>query len=251
MAAGGFSWKMLFTPFIFYIIQSADVDWTDSFNLNCARGLFAVVAVANAALKFVLYQKITSGFDERRVRTKPSPSPLGEPVAPREITVTDHDTEEWTKSLRVFCAGLVMVLFLHSYYGWVLPLIFHSIHQPIQNYESPLFQIHIMGESDSGEGNPLKRPWSASSNMMEEVWHRAHMMDPKKREEAERQREKKKAAKKLAAAVKENQGESGCAGSRRFLGVAFVSAWLTSAQTSHFKPWLKPHTVNLGPNLTL
>lgn len=202
MAGSPFSWRMLLTPFVFYIIQSADVDWTDQFNLSCARGLFAAVAILNGIVRFMLHQKISSKFDERRVRMKATTSALGEQGAAREITVTDHDNEELSKSVRTYCMGVLIVSGIHSYYGWVLPLIFHSIHQPIQTYESPLFQIHILGESDTGDFNPLKRPWATSNNMMEEVWHRAKMMDPKKREEAERAREKKKAAKKLAAAVR-------------------------------------------------
>lgn len=48
---------------------------------------------------------------------------------------------------------------IHLRFGYVIPMILGSLHHVLQSYDSPLFQVHLMGYSDSGDHNPFKRPW--------------------------------------------------------------------------------------------
>eukprot|EP00286_Rhodomonas_abbreviata_P021381 CAMPEP_0181314012 /NCGR_PEP_ID=MMETSP1101-20121128/14573_1 /TAXON_ID=46948 /ORGANISM="Rhodomonas abbreviata, Strain Caron Lab Isolate" /LENGTH=201 /DNA_ID=CAMNT_0023421041 /DNA_START=111 /DNA_END=716 /DNA_ORIENTATION=- len=196
----GINWKMILSPILVYAIETSHIDWTDPFNLNAARAAYAAVTLCIAILKLWLYRKINASYDERRVKMKPSKGVTGEEIPARELSVTDHDLEQLQASARTWLMATLISVGIHSWKGWYLPIIFQCFSQPLMAYDAPLFQIHVLGFSDSGDHNPLKRPWAASpKNAFEEVYRQANMMDPRNRQEAERRKEKKKAAKQLLA----------------------------------------------------
>eukprot|EP00285_Hemiselmis_virescens_P017883 CAMPEP_0173377710 /NCGR_PEP_ID=MMETSP1356-20130122/988_1 /TAXON_ID=77927 ORGANISM="Hemiselmis virescens, Strain PCC157" /NCGR_SAMPLE_ID=MMETSP1356 /ASSEMBLY_ACC=CAM_ASM_000847 /LENGTH=200 /DNA_ID=CAMNT_0014330571 /DNA_START=107 /DNA_END=709 /DNA_ORIENTATION=+ len=186
--------KMFITPALVYVINKSDIDWTNETTGLTVRVMWATTMVLSLIIKLVVRSKVNSKFDDRRVRIKATTKGMQE-IEAREITVSEHDAEEVQKGFTQHLMGCCITMFVHFKFGFWIPLIIGCIHQFMSTYDSPLFQIHILGYSDSGEGNPLKRPWSGSSGGLEDMWKKAQMMDPKKRELMDRSKEKKKAGK--------------------------------------------------------
>lgn len=189
----GMNWKMIVTPLVVYGIHTAEVDWTDSLNVLLVRIFFGVSTICSLLARLWIYRIVNSSNDERRVKIKQTSKFSTATTGTQEVTVTEHDMEQLSISIRTLLITTAVTIGLHLYHTWVLPVVIQAIHQPIALWDSQLFQIHVLGLSDSGDHNPLKRPWSAPTNGFEDIWRQAQMFDPKRREMAKS--EKKKAGK--------------------------------------------------------
>uniref|UniRef100_A0A6U2BLL2 Inorganic phosphate transporter n=1 Tax=Hemiselmis andersenii TaxID=464988 RepID=A0A6U2BLL2_HEMAN len=198
------SLKMFITPALVYAINQADIDWKDESNLFTLRSVWAGAMVCSLIVKLVVRSKVLSRFDDRRVRIKAS-TKMGQEIEAREITVSEHDEEQVGQGLQQFFIQCCITAGIHYKWGYSLPLIIGVWTQIMMTYDSPLFQIHMLGYSDSGEGNPLKRPWSGPQNGFEDLWKKAQMMDPKKKEAMDRSKDKKKAGKLNKQMIRANK----------------------------------------------
>mmetsp|Transcript_61027 Transcript_61027/g.127930 ORF Transcript_61027/g.127930 Transcript_61027/m.127930 type:complete len:193 (-) Transcript_61027:9-587(-) len=185
----GVNWKLLVTPFMVYCIHSADIDWTDGVTLLMVRIFFGISTIVSLLSRLWIYRIVDSTNDERRVKIKPS-TKFNATTGAHEVTVTEHDMEQLGISIRTLLVSTAVTIGLHLYHSWVLPVIIQAVHQPIALWDSPLFQIHVLGLSDSGDHNPLKRPWTQSTNGFEDIWKQAQMFDPKRREAAKAEKKK-------------------------------------------------------------
>mmetsp|Transcript_2220 Transcript_2220/g.5220 ORF Transcript_2220/g.5220 Transcript_2220/m.5220 type:complete len:199 (+) Transcript_2220:266-862(+) len=190
-----FNYKMLLTPLLAYVVNSSDVDWKDPFYLWGVRGMFTLAVIFSIVSKVLVYTKVNATHDERRVRIKAQTKFGGIEEPARELSVTEHDMEQLSTQFKTLVISCVITVFLHLWNDWVLPMIMQTVHQVLTSYDHPLFQIHLLGYSDSGDSNPLKRPWNNAPQGFQDILKQAQMMDPKRREAAERKAEKKKAGK--------------------------------------------------------
>mmetsp|Transcript_10746 Transcript_10746/g.26622 ORF Transcript_10746/g.26622 Transcript_10746/m.26622 type:complete len:203 (+) Transcript_10746:87-695(+) len=200
------SLKMFITPALAYAINQADIDWTNESTMFTLRATWVAAMSLSLILKLVIRSKINSGYDDRRVRIKAS-TQMGQEIEAREITVSEHDAEKVQEGIKQFLIQCLVTGFIHLKFGYFLPLILGMSTQVLMTYDSPLFQIHMLGYSDSGEGNPLKRPWTGGKNTFEDLWSKAQAMDPKKKEAMDRSKEKKKAGKLNKQMVRSSNGK--------------------------------------------
>ena len=101
---------------------------------------------------------VIKGKDEKTTITVPVP-PLSAPAggdSKRTITIMEYDLEELQKVAKQALISFAIIMTIHSYWGYIQPLILQSI-LPYRNLlGSPLFQIHILGRPTNGV---LRRPW--------------------------------------------------------------------------------------------
>jgi len=186
------------TPVIAMTLQSADIDWKDETNLLLARGFFGVGIVACLLSKAYLYIQINKTNDDRRVWIK-NKAMFDDPSnkEKREVTVTQHDLEQLNQQMMTITIGIVMAVVLHLRNDWVFPVIMSPIHNLMLAYTNELTQIYILGMSDTGDGNPLKRPWKMAGGISE-AWEKAQQFDHKARAAERQDKQDKKKAKKDA-----------------------------------------------------
>ncbi|EKX52467.1 hypothetical protein GUITHDRAFT_161199 [Guillardia theta CCMP2712] len=186
-----FNVKMFITPLLVYIVNSADIDWTDETYVLIVRSTFAAVIAAVVLLKLWLFSQVNKAADERRVKIKPTKlEPEG-----RDVSVREHDIEKLSQALRTLVMGVGITVILHIRNQWVLPMIIQIFHQPLALYDYPLFKIFVLGYKDTGDSNPLKRPWAGENPVFADIWKQAQMMSDPNYQANERKAEKKKAGK--------------------------------------------------------
>lgn len=171
-----FSYKVLITPLLAYVVNSSDVDWKDPVYLWGVRGFFTLSIMFSVITKLFVYRKIKAVHDERRVRIKAQTKFGGIEEPAREISVSEHDMEQLSQQSRFLVVASIITIFLHIRIDWVLPMILQTAQQVLMSYDSPLFQIHILGYSDSGDNNPLKRPWNTTQPGFQDMLKQAQMM---------------------------------------------------------------------------
>ena len=150
----------------------------DPTNLLYVRMFFGVTILTAAVLRALVYFKMQGVVDERRVHIKATKQ-MGVEVEAKEMSVSEFDDEKMTEAIRQLMMAALLTTAIHHYSAAIFPLIFGGISQIMMAFESELFQIHVLGYSDSGAGNPLKRPWSAPKTGFDDLWKKANeMSDP-------------------------------------------------------------------------
>lgn len=148
----------------------------DPTNLLYVRSFYACSLLIAIIMRAVVYSKLQGAVDERRVRIKPQ-TKNGIDVDGRDLSVTEYDEEKMREQITQLMIVMAITGGIHYYYSAILPLIFGGIQLVLTTYESQLFQIHIMGYSDSGgESNPLRRPWSGPKTGFEDIWKKVRRM---------------------------------------------------------------------------
>mmetsp|Transcript_1635 Transcript_1635/g.2238 ORF Transcript_1635/g.2238 Transcript_1635/m.2238 type:complete len:202 (+) Transcript_1635:43-648(+) len=186
--------QMFITPLLVSVVQSADIDWKDPHVLLCVRAIFGASMSCMLVMLVFIYTKVNSTNDERRVKIKEKKQFGVVQEEARELTVSEHDLDVVGKNMKTLVISLCITGMMHKQYAWVLPLVIQSVHQPIAMYQSPLFQIYILGRREGGANNPLSRPWSNTPpGGIGDIWKQAQAMQEKGKEAAERKADKKKA----------------------------------------------------------
>lgn len=172
------NYKMLITPFVAYVVNSSEVDWKDPFNLWTVRVVYACSLVFAIITKLLVHSKVNAKHDDRRVRI-PAKTQYGVEKPARELSVTEYDREALSAQIKAIIISTFITVFLHLRNEWVLPMIISSVHQNLlMTYDSPLFQIYVLGYSDSGN-SPLKRPWNPNTHGFQEIIKQAQAMQEK------------------------------------------------------------------------
>lgn len=84
----------------------------------------------------------------------------------KKMTVAEYDASVITKSLGSTAFGTLITCGIHYKWGNPTPLLIQCVMGPMNVYEEPLFQIHVLGCKAEGK---LARPFKAPPNPMEEL----------------------------------------------------------------------------------
>merc|ERR1712194_483694 len=72
---------------------------------------------------------------------------MGQVVSPaKEQTIKEYDMDKFKEALKQPVMGAVIMGGIYYKWGSLMPLVMHVLMTPMQFYESPLTQIHIMGK---------------------------------------------------------------------------------------------------------
>jgi len=111
---------------------------------------YVVIQVACLIALLFVRQKITEKADDGKKIKIPEVKQFGQVVTPaKEQTTKEYDLEQLNQAVKQPLIGFLIVGGI--YYKWesLFPLIMQVLMSPLQLYESPLFQIHLMGKKKS------------------------------------------------------------------------------------------------------
>jgi len=119
----------------------------------------------------VIYKKIQRSSDFKRITAPVSTFPFsGKNSSKTEtITVQEYDEREMKNFLKGMIIFIVVILFLHLFYDYVVPLFVQIVVAPIKLYFLKLFQIYILGETGPQYQRPFKVEESQFWKMLEQA----------------------------------------------------------------------------------
>lgn len=121
------------------------------FILRCAY--FTVQSVIIAMLAFIYIQAsgaVNSPSAKKTVYVPPPPQPFADPNAKKKYTETTYGVHLLTAARTLLGStlfGLAITVGLHFYRGIVMGLAMQTIMGPLSLFESPLFQMYILGKT--------------------------------------------------------------------------------------------------------
>merc|ERR1719221_2487876 len=111
---------------------------------------FVIAQILCLGLLYVLYSKINALEDNGTKIKIPEVKQLGQVVAPEKMqTPKEYDMTAWGEQLKQAVMGAVILGGVYYKWRYVMPLVLQVFMTPIKLYESPLFQMHMMGKSQA------------------------------------------------------------------------------------------------------
>lgn len=108
---------------------------------------YVLIQLASFFVLYLVRQKITQMADDGKKIHIPEVKQMGQVVTPaKEQTSKEYDLEQLNQALKQPLIGFVIVGGIYYKWGSLLPLAMQVMMTPMQLYESPLFQIHMMGK---------------------------------------------------------------------------------------------------------
>jgi len=108
---------------------------------------YVVVQVLCLGFLYVVYLQINKMADDGKKIKIPEVKQMGQVVSPaKEQTAKEYDMEKFKEALKQPVMGAVIMGGIYYKWGSLLPLVMQVLMTPMQFYESPLFQIHLLGK---------------------------------------------------------------------------------------------------------
>lgn len=104
------------------------------------------------------------------VKTKPAQGP----ETTEELTVKEYDSKQCFEGIQRVVLGALFIVVLHTWKGFLQPLVIQSAMTFITMWDEPLVQIYLLGERAEGK---LKRPFKKDAGPL------AALLNPEKPEE--------------------------------------------------------------------
>jgi len=157
---------------------------------------FVVAQIVCLCLIFFVYKKIEDA-KEGSVKLKiPEVKQFGQVVAPsKECTPKEYDMTKLQEQAKQALMSFCILGGVYYKWGYLLPLVLQIFMTPMQLYESPLFQIHILGKTVTrpfATPNPFGLP-EAPPAAAEAVVDEPAKADKKEVKDAKEPKEAKKA----------------------------------------------------------
>lgn len=112
----------------------------------------------------LLYQRIQSTKDSGSKLKIPEVTQFGQVVKPAvEQTPKEYDMEKFLEQAKQLVMGAGILGGIYCKWGYLMPLVLQVFMTPLQLYESPLFQLHIMGAKDITRPFPTPSPFGLPS----------------------------------------------------------------------------------------
>mmetsp|Transcript_108636 Transcript_108636/g.307220 ORF Transcript_108636/g.307220 Transcript_108636/m.307220 type:complete len:192 (+) Transcript_108636:107-682(+) len=109
-------------------------------------GYIAVQLVCLAVLGRI-YLNIGRLSDDGRKIPIPAVVQLGQTIAPAtEQTPKEYDLSQWSERAKQLVIGCMVVGFVYYKWRYLMALVLQLLMTPLQLYEHPLVQIHILGK---------------------------------------------------------------------------------------------------------
>jgi len=123
-----------------------------------AEAVFGLVQVICLGVIFMMYQKINAMEETGAKIHVPEVKSMGQVVTPAiDQTPKEYDVAKIKEQGKQ--AVMSAVILSGVYYKWqyLMPVVLQVLMTPVQLYESPLFQLHMMNSKD------VKRPFPAAN----------------------------------------------------------------------------------------
>eukprot|EP00932_Pfiesteria_piscicida_P001012 SRR837773.10988.p2 GENE.SRR837773.10988~~SRR837773.10988.p2 ORF type:complete len:187 (+),score=101.17 SRR837773.10988:39-563(+) len=119
------------------------------------EAVFVLVQLVCLGLIGLLYNKITAMVDDGAKINVPEVKQFGQVVAPATTQTTkEYDMGKLREQAKQAIMGFVILGGVYYKWEYLMPLVLQIVMTPLQLFESPLFQLHIMGKDE-------KRPFPA------------------------------------------------------------------------------------------
>lgn len=192
---------MLVVPLVMMGVSQSGIDLNDSTTQHYIRIMFATAQVVVILTYALIFLKIRMKSDVENKVTVEKKEPFGQNTGEKKsevMTYMQYDTSELKNMLYSLLVGFVITTWTHSKWGYIQPLLFQSIMQPLNLATHAIFRIHVLGHGDQDD---LKRPWKDDKPgaMFEDMKKK---LDPDAAEKEEKKEQKKLKGAANKAAVK-------------------------------------------------
>eukprot|EP00759_Apiculatamorpha_spiralis_P030979 PhF_6_TR32624/c0_g1_i1/m.48237 len=171
------------TSFALVAIMLLVVKGLDTSDPNVVETLYLLYAGVHTVLVLVLfdlYRRIRMKNDTTTftyTETQPQMFGAGGESKTEVTTVLDYDLSKFYELVgKRIGMGVIIFGFVHYKWGVVPPLIYQCLHNPMQLWESQLFQIYTMGQRASGD---YSRPWQEVNPMLRMLQNKTEVFDKK------------------------------------------------------------------------
>eukprot|EP00854_Cymbomonas_tetramitiformis_P019482 gene19482-23292_t len=183
-------------------VSQSGIDLNEPTTQHYIRIMFATAQVVVILSYALIFFKIKMKSDVENKVTVEKKEPFGQNAGEtksEEMTHMQYDTSELKNMLYSLLVGFVITTWTHSKWGYIQPLLFQSIMQPLNLATHAIFRIHVLGQAD--QQGDLKRPWKDDKPgaMFEDMKKK---LDPDAAEKEEKKEQKKLKGAANKAAVK-------------------------------------------------
>merc|ERR1719330_874246 len=146
---------------------------------------FVIAQLVCLALIGLLHQKISAMPEDGKKIQVPELKQMGQVIKPAmEQTPKEYDKEKWNEQMKQAVMGCVILGGVYYKWQYLMPLVLQILMTPMQLYESPLFQLHMLGKTD------VKRPFPAPNPFGMPAMPEAPAAVEEKKEENEEKEDK-------------------------------------------------------------
>jgi len=125
---------------------------------------FVIAQLLCFGVLYYLYTKINSLPDGGPKIKVPEVKQMGQVVAPaKEQTPKEYDLEKFMEQVKQAVMGSVILGGIYYKWEYLMPLVLQILMTPLQLYESPLFEIHILGKTTVTRPFPTPNPFGLPS----------------------------------------------------------------------------------------
>jgi len=139
--------------------------------IHHVEAMFVVVQVLCIAAQYWVYTKIQTAPEGKKLKI-PEVKTMGQVVTPAtEQSAKDYDMGKWKEAMKQAVMSGVITSGIYYKWQYVMPLVLQVLMTPLQLYESPLFECHVLGKDVTrpfATPNPFGLP-SAPTPAAEEV----------------------------------------------------------------------------------
>eukprot|EP00929_Paragymnodinium_shiwhaense_P097941 TRINITY_DN594_c0_g1_i1.p1 TRINITY_DN594_c0_g1~~TRINITY_DN594_c0_g1_i1.p1 ORF type:complete len:262 (+),score=82.86 TRINITY_DN594_c0_g1_i1:71-787(+) len=129
-----------------------------------AEAAYLLVQVLCLGLLGLVYQRIQAMPESGTKLKIPEVKQLGQVVKPAiEQTPKQYDMDKFMEQAKQLVMGAVILGGVYYKWGYLMPLVLQVIMTPMQLYESPLFQLHVMQAKDVTRPFPQPNPFGLPS----------------------------------------------------------------------------------------
>jgi len=111
---------------------------------------YVIIQIVSLGVLYLTYTKICQMGDDGVKIKIPEVKQMGQVVSPaKEQTAKEYDMEKWKEAIKQPLISCVISGGIYYKWGSLLPLVMQALMVPLQLYEAPLTQIHILGKVKS------------------------------------------------------------------------------------------------------
>lgn len=151
-------------PFVMLAVNWT-VDTNDKHNQKIILYVFAAVHTALFLCMAYLFSRIWFSSTEGEVVVTIQAFDPKDKGKTEKISIKEYDSRKFRElCVQKIVIPLGIMTFLYSKWGVILPLIFQCVNNPVQLFNSELFQIHVLRKAPQFD---LARPWTEPNPMPE------------------------------------------------------------------------------------
>merc|ERR1740121_2932889 len=121
---------------------------------------YVCVQLICLSLQGLIYQKIGDMSEDGKKIKVPEVKSMGQVITPAcEKLPKEYDQSKFNEQLKQAVMGFVILGGIYYKWTYLMPLVLQILMTPMQLYESPLFQLHVLGKQDVKRPFPVANPF--------------------------------------------------------------------------------------------